>query len=186
MVSPAAMATIAYDPPTGQTVWTVYHQGMNAAARPLYGNDLVYINAGDGPNALLAVRPDGRGDVTRTHVQWRQGRLTPRRPSQLLIGKLYFMIGDEGVASCLDAMTGQVIWKTRVDGTYWASPLHAEGHIYFFSQEGDVAVIKAAPRFELVARSRLSDGFNASPAVAGQALILRTMSHVYRIERRDG
>lgn len=179
LVSPSASATIAYDPPTGDIVWTLYHGGMNAAARPLYGNGLVYINAGDGPDALVAVRPNGSGDITESHIAWRTGRMTPKRPSQILVGQNYFMMNDEGVCSCLDALSGKIIWTKRISGRYWASPLHAGDHIYFFSQEGTIPVIRASREFELVSESKLDGSFNASPAVAGDALILRSHTHVY-------
>jgi outer membrane protein assembly factor BamB len=185
LISPFAMATIAYDPNTGEPVWTVYHGGMNAAARPLFGNGMVYINAGDGGNAFVAIRPDGHGDVTNTHVAWRQGRLIPKRPSQILLGELLFMMGDDGVATCRDALTGELVWRARVSGTYWASPIYAGGHLYAFSQDGKVAVLKAGREFKLVAENHLDEGCNASPAVADRSLIVRTMSHVYRIARRN-
>lgn len=182
LVSPFAMATIAYDVKSGEPVWTVKHGGMNAAARPLFGNGLVYVNAGDGKNALVAIRPDGKGDITDSHIAWRLGRLTPKRPSQLLVGDRYYMIDDGGVASCLNAKTGDMLWKGRVGGKYWASPLYADGHLYMFSQDGKIAVIKAGEKFEPLATSKLPDGFNASPAVIGSSLILRTYSHVYRFD----
>jgi outer membrane protein assembly factor BamB len=96
---------------------------------------------------------------------------------------MLFMMNDSGVASCLDANTGEEIWTKRLGGDYWASPLIANGLIYCFSQNGDVPVFKAAREFELVAENHLEDGFNASPAVAGEALILRSMTHLYRIEK---
>lgn len=179
LVSPSASATIAYAPASGDVVWTLYHGGMNAAARPLYGNGLVYINAGDGPDALVAIRPNGSGDISKTNVAWRTGQKTPKRPSQILVGKDYFMMNDEGVCSCLDAVTGENIWTKRISGRYWASPLYADGNIYFFSQGGEIPVIKASREFEVVAESKLDGSFNASPAVAGNALILRTGSDVY-------
>lgn len=184
LVSPFAMATIAYDITNGDAVWTVYHGGMNAAARPLYGNGLVYINAGDGKDALIAVDPTGTGDVSKTHVKWRAGKLTPKRPSQLLIGNRYYMVADDGVASCLNALTGEVIWKARIGGKYWASPLYADGHIYAFDQEGKIIVFKAADTYKLVATNELGDGFNASAAVFENSLILRSMSAIYRVDRK--
>ena len=184
LVSPFAMATIAYDITNGDAVWTVYHGGMNAAARPLYGNGMVYINAGDGKDALIAVDPTGKGDVSKTHVKWRAGKLTPKRPSQLLVGDRYYMVADDGVASCLNAKTGRVIWKHRIGGKYWASPLYADGHIYAFDQEGKITVFKAADEYEQVSTNKLADGFNASPAVMGNSLILRTMSAIYRVDKK--
>ena len=185
LVSPFAMATIAYSPKNGDALWKVIHGGMNAAARPLFGNGLVYINAGGGPNSLIAVDPTGRGDVTGSHVRWRQGRMTPRRPSQILIGDRYYMMNDSGVASCLNSLTGEIIWTARMEGSYWSSPIYADGHIYGCSQEGKVVVFKAADEFKLVATNKLDAPFNASPAVIGNSLILRTETHVYRIAKSN-
>jgi outer membrane protein assembly factor BamB len=185
LISPFAYATIAYQPLTGEKLWTVTHGGMNAAARPVYGNGLVYINSADGPNPLIAVPANGRGDIT-PHIAWRSNKSVPKRNSQLLVGRDLFMINDGGVASCLDALTGDVIWTKRLPGEYWASPILANGLVYCCSQQGEIQVFKASREFELVAENHLDDGFNASPAVAGEALILRSKSHVYRIERPAG
>jgi outer membrane protein assembly factor BamB len=183
LISPSAGATGAYDPLTGACLWTVRHGGMNAAGRPLYGNGLLYIATGDGPNPLIAVPPNGTGDITK-NIAWRGLKAVPKRPSSLLIGNRLYMVNDGGVASCLDAADGTVIWSTRLPGEYWSSPLYAEGLIYCFSQQGQVPVFKAADEFELVADNKLDVGFIASPAIAGKALILRSKTHLYRIERK--
>ena len=183
VVSPFAKATIAYDAKSGEPVWTVFHGGMNASARPLVGHGFVYINAGDGKNALVAIRPDGKGDITETNIAWSTGNKTPKRPSQLLVGDNYFMCNDEGIFSCLDAKTGENIWTERVSGRYWASPIYADGNIYVPSQDGVVVVFKAAREFELVAENKLDAGMTASPAVAGKSLLFRTEKSLYRIAR---
>lgn len=183
LISPFAAATIAYDPKTGEPLWTVRHGGMNAAGRPLYGNGLVIISSADGPNPLIAVPPTGSGDITSSIV-WRTNKAVPKRPSQLLIGDLLFMMNDSGVASCLDAKTSDEIWTKRLKGDYWASPIYADGLIYCFSQQGNIPVFRASREFEEVAENKLDDGFVASPAVAGKALIVRSKSAIYRIEKR--
>ena len=181
LISPFASATIAYNPKTGDPLWTVRHGGMNAAGRPLFGNGLVYISSADGPNPLVAVPPLGTGDIS-DKIAWKSNKAIPKRPSQILVGDLLFMINDGGVASCMDAKTGEVIWSKRLPGEYWASPLLANGLIYCFSQKGEIQVFKAARELEVVAENKLDDGFIASPAVAGESLILRSKTHLYRIE----
>ena len=184
LVSPFASATIAYDPQTGTPIWTVRHGGMNAAGRPLYGNGLLYISAADGTSSpLIAVPPSGEGDITK-NIVWRTNKSVPKRPSQLLIGDLLFMMNDGGVASCLDAKTSAEIWTTRLPGEYWASPLYANGLIYCFSQQGHIPVFEAGREFKLVADNKFDEGFVASPAVAGKSLILRSKGHLYRVENR--
>ena len=131
---------------------------------------------------LLAVRPGGRGDVTASHVAWRVTRGVPNKPSLLLVGDLIFMITDAGVASAVVAKTGAIVWTARVGGTYSASPVAAEGRVYFFSEDGLTTVIEAGRTFKVLATSQLDEGFMASPAAAGRAWFLRTKTHVYRIE----
>lgn len=181
VVSPSATETIAYDPTDGDVIWRVRHGGMNAACRPLFEHDMVYISAGDGGDSLVAVRADGQGDVTRSHVVWKTGKTVPKRSSQLIVGDLFFMVNDSGVISCLDAKTGKVHWQKRLEGEYWASPIYADGRLYFLSKDGFAKVIAAKPEFEVLAENKLNGGFNASPAVIGNDLILRSFTHLYRI-----
>ena len=92
------------------------------------------------------------------------------------------MVTDDGVASCVEAATGEVVWKKRIPGRYAASPIYADGHLYFSNQDGETTVLKPGREFELVATNTLDDGFMASPAVASKALFLRSKTHLYRIE----
>ncbi len=182
IVSPAAMETIAYDPANGDVIWRVRHGGMNAASRPLYEHGMVYISTEGSKISLVAVKPNGKGDVTESHVVWTTGKTVPKKASQLVVGDLFFMVNDSGVITCLDAKTGELHWQERVEGEYWASPLYANGRIYLLSnKEGRVAVIAAKPKFELLAENKMDGDFNASPAVIGDDLILRSFTHLYRI-----
>jgi outer membrane protein assembly factor BamB len=181
IISPGAMETIAYDPANGDVIWRVRHGGMNAACRPIYEHGLVYISAGDGGDSLVAVRADGEGDVTQSHIVWKTGKTVPKRSSQVIVGELFFMVNDSGVVTCLDAKTGDFHWQKRLEGEYWASPFYANGRIYLLSKDGRAPVIAAEPEFELLADNSLESGFNASPAVVGNDLVLRTFTHLYRI-----
>jgi outer membrane protein assembly factor BamB len=182
IVSPSAAETIAYDPSNGKVLWRVRHGGMNAAAKPLYADGLVYIAAGSGPLSLIAVKPDGTGDVTDTHIVWGYGKSAPKRPSQVIVGDLMFMMNDGGIASCIDAKTAKVVWQKRIGGKYRASPIVADERIYFFSQDGTTPVIAAADKFKLLATNKLDNEFQASPAIAGNSLYLRTAKDLYCIE----
>lgn len=183
LVSPAAIGTVAYDPLTGEELWKVYHGGYNAAARPLYSHGLVIINTQNGLR-LLAVRPDGTGDVTKTHIVWDWSRQTPTRPSQLVVGDHLYMVNDQGIVSCLDMRTGEPTWTQRMGGRHTASPIHAGGRIWLFDEDGKSRVIEANPReFRLLAENPLDAGCMASPAVLDDALIVRTKTHLYRIEQ---
>ncbi|MDA1017112.1 MAG: PQQ-binding-like beta-propeller repeat protein [Planctomycetota bacterium] len=184
LVSPAAVATIAYNPLTGDELWKVYHGGFNAAARPLYTHGKVIINL-EGGLRLLAVKPDGTGDVTKTHIAWTCKKSTPTRPSQLVIGDHLFMVNDKGVASCVDIETGEPVWTHRMEGRHSASPIYSGGRIYFCDEDGVNRVIAADTKeFRLLAENKLDTGSMASPGVVDDALLIRTKTHLYRIEQR--
>src|SRR3989442_8549354 len=157
LISPSAVATIAYEPATGQELWKVYHGGMNAAARPLFGDGLVFLTTGDagvpiadGWHRLLAIRPDGQGDVTKSHIVWTHDKAVPARSSFLLDGNLLFMVSDNGVASCLEARTGQEVWQHRLVGNYFASPILAEGRIYCFDDSGSTPLLETVREVKLL------------------------------------
>lgn len=182
LISPAAVATAAYDPLSGDELWKVYHGGYNAAARPLYTHGHVIINL-EGGMKLLAVDPSGEGDVTKSHVKWVYKKSTPTRPSQLAVGDHIFMISDIGVASCLSIADGTPVWTERIGGRHSASPILSGDRIYFFDEAGENRVIAADPQeCRLLAKNKLDDGSMASPAVIDDALLIRTKTHLYRIE----
>jgi outer membrane protein assembly factor BamB len=183
LISPSSKATISYDPRTGKEYWRVTYNSHSGAGMPAYGHGLVYINTGFGAADLLAVKPDGTGNVTATHIVWTAKRSIGSKPSQVLVGDLIFNVDDQPpVASCLDARTGEELWSKRLSGEFSASPLYADGKVYFCDQEGVTTVVKASGEYEELARNKLDDGFMASPAVTGKALILRTRSALYRVE----
>jgi outer membrane protein assembly factor BamB len=183
LISIGSKATYGYDPMTGKELWRVEEPtSFSGSTRPVAGNGLVFYATGFSAGHLLAVRPDGRGDVTATHVVWRVTRGVPNKPSLLLARDLLFMVNDGGIVTCLDARTGQHVWRSRLNDSYSASPIYADGRVYFFSEEGKVTVIDAGRSFKVLAENYLDDGFMASPAVDGRALFLRTKTHVYRVE----
>jgi outer membrane protein assembly factor BamB len=183
MISLGAKAAYAYDPYTGTELWRVEERTSHSAStRPVAGHGLVFFPTGFSTGEVLAVRPDGKGDVTGTHVAWRLARGAPRKPSLLLAGDLLFMIGDNGVATMVEARTGQVVWTARIGGSFTASPLLAGGRIYVFSEEGKTTVLEAGRAFKVLAESEVGDGFMATPAVAGKAFFLRSRTHLYRVE----
>jgi outer membrane protein assembly factor BamB len=185
VISPGPGAVWAYDPANGKEIWRVrYGAGYSVVPRPVFGHGLVYICTGfDTPN-LLAIRPDGAGDVTSTHVAWTGRRGVPLITSLLLVGDELYMVSDKGIASCLDARTGNVHWQERLGGAYSASPLVADGKVYFQSEEGTSVVVKAGKRFEQLARNSLEERTLASCAASAGALYIRTEKHLYRIQGR--
>jgi outer membrane protein assembly factor BamB len=182
VVSVGAFRAAAYDPATGKEIWRVsYGDGFSNVPRPVYGHGLVYITTGFQQAALMAVRADGSGDVTRTHVAWTLRRGAPHTPSPLLVGDDLYVVTDAGIASCVDARTGAVRWQHRLGGSHSASPVHADGRIYFLSEEGVATVIAPGPAFQLLSTNRLDGRTLASMGIAGGSIFIRTDTHLYRI-----
>jgi len=181
VILPSAGATIAYDPATGAEIWRVKHGGMNASARPLYRSGLVYLNTAAGGMKLLAVHPDGSGDVTGTKIAWTSAQGSGTRSSQLLLGDRLFIVGDAGTATALDAATGKAVWQKRLGGEFSSSPVVADGKIYCPDQEGQTTVLSATEPYDVLATNKLADGCMASPAIYDGALYLRTKTHLYKI-----
>lgn len=186
LISPAAEVTISYDPVTGDELWRVRHEGWgwNVACRPIFAHNRVYFTTGI-EKVLLAVDPSGTGDVTDTHIVWKVRKGAPEIPSPLIIDDLIFMVNEGGIVLCIEAENGNLVWRNRINGKYWASPIYAGGNIYFFSTDGRVSIISADREFKLLARNEFSDGFIASGAVAGNTLILRSETHLYCIEDKS-
>ena len=185
LISPAAEVTFAYDPETGDELWRLRHQGWgwNVACRPVYDHGLVFLTQGIS-RRLVAVRPSGSGDVSASHVVWSVSRGAPEIPSPVVVGDLLFVVADKGgVVTALEARTGAEIWKARLPagGSYWASPVAAADRIYFASTDGVVSVISASREFELLAENELDGRLIAGPAIAGDSLLFRSESHLYRI-----
>jgi outer membrane protein assembly factor BamB len=184
LISLGSKAAYSYDPLTGKELWRVEEREQHSAStRPVLGLGMIFYPTGFSAGQLFAVRTGGNGLITSTHVAWKTNRGVPSKPSILLVDDLIFMISDAGVASCLEAKTGEQIWQKRIGGEYSASPIYADGRIWFFSEEGKTTVISAGRRFEEAAVNQLDDGFLASPAVAGRAFFLRTRTNLYRIEK---
>ena len=176
----------AYDPATGREIWRVRYMGYSVVPRPVYGNGLVYVATGFGAPWIFAIRPDGQGDVTKTHVAWKTHRGAPLTPSLLQVGDELYALSDNGVVTCFDAPSGEVIWQYRFDGNYSASPLYADGKLYFQSEQGPAMVLKAGRQYQLLAKNNLGERTLASYAVADGALFIRTAKHLYRVEKRQG
>lgn len=184
MISLGAKAAYSYDPFTGKELWRVEERGQHSAStRPVLGHGMIFYPTGFSNGQLYAVRMGGSGLITDSHVAWRVKRGASNKPSILLIDDLIYMIGDTGIATCVEAKTGEIVWQQRIGGEYSASPVFADGKIWMFSEEGKTTVIKPGRTFEKLAENNLDDGFLASPAIAGKAFYLRTRTHLYRIEQ---
>lgn len=183
LLSSGAKAHYAYDVATGAEVWRVEERDQHSASsRPVVAHGLAYFQTGFAKGQLLAVKLGGKGVLPGTDIVWREKKNVPNKPSLLVHEDLLFMVDDAGIASCLEAKTGVLLWRERVLGSQSASPLFADGKIYFFAEHGIVTVVEAGRTFKKLAENKFESGFMASPAVSGSALFLRTKTHLYRVE----
>jgi outer membrane protein assembly factor BamB len=184
VISPGSGAVMAYDPTTGREIWRVTYDGYSVICRPVSGHGLVFLSTCYDSPTFLAIRPDGKGDVTKTHVAWRTRRNAPHTPSPLLIGDELYLVSDNGMASCLDAKTGRVLWEENLGEKFSASPMEAAGRIYFQSEDGVGIVVKAGKQYEEVARNTLDEKTYASFAADDSGLYVRTATRLYKFQSR--
>lgn len=183
VISPASGAVISYDPENGQEIWRFdYDEGYSVVPRPVFANGLLYVCSGFNRATLFAIRPDGEGDVTKTHLAWEYSKAVPKESSPVVVDDLIYFNDDKGVATCLDAKTGEPQWQERLaPGGYSASPIYADGHLYFQNGEGVGTVIKPGRDFEKVSENDIGEAGLASYGVADGALFIRTESKLYRV-----
>jgi outer membrane protein assembly factor BamB len=184
VVSAGSNEVSGLDPKTGKEIWTVRYDGYSVIPRPVFGHGLVFLSTGYNSPSLLAIKPDGTGDVTETHVAWKTRKAAPHTPSPLLVGDELYMVSDGGIASCLDAKTGKVHWTERLGGAFSASPISADGRVYFQSEDGVGTVIQAGTTFKRLAKNEMKERTLASYAVADGALYLRTEKNLYRFDAK--
>ena len=184
LVSNGSKVCVAYNPDTGEEIWRVVYGGDSTISRPIFGDGLVYVNVGwkKESSELWAADPTGKGDITETHVKWKILENIPIESSPIFANHHIFAVDDRGTISCINPKSGEFVWRHKFDGFFGASPIYADGRLYFFDKKGGGFVIKASPEFELLAENNLDDGMMASPVVKDKALILRTKSHLFRIE----
>ncbi len=192
VVSQGTNVVMALDPHTGKEIWRVQYTGYSVVPRPVFGQGLVFVCTGYDDPGLYAIRPDGTGDVTDTHVAWTvKNNGMPRNASPLLIGDALYLVSDGGLVSCLEAKTGKERWNVNLSKPHTASPVYAGGHVYLLAEDGTGTVFEPGSEYVDVAKNPSPDktkaaGFQAlaSYAVDGDALFLRTAKALYRIEKK--
>jgi hypothetical protein len=171
---------------TGKELWRARHgDGYSGGSSPVFGHGLAIFSTGHTKAELVAVRADGRGDVTATHIAWRTLRQVPVMSSPVLAEDEVYWVSDEGMATCGDARTGEIRWQERLSGLHLASPLYAEGRVYFFAQDGRTTVVRAGKQFEKLAENRIEGTVTATPAIVDGAIFVRTDTRLYRIGRQE-
>ena len=185
IVSAASGAVFGYAPEDGKELWRVdYGQGYSVVPRPITGHGHVYVATGFGRPNVLAIRLGGRGNVTQSHVTWETSRSGPKTPSMLLHQDLLYYVSDGGIVSCVKARTGDRVWQDRVKGNVSSSPIIAGTNLYVGTEEGIVYVIATGAEFKQISANDFGERIFASPAVSDGSLIVRTETHLYRIDSK--
>ncbi|MCA9085817.1 MAG: PQQ-binding-like beta-propeller repeat protein [Planctomycetaceae bacterium] len=188
-ICPGSGGVWSYDVKTGEQLWRVaYGEGYSVVPRPVLGHGLVYVCSGFGDQQLFAIDPTGSGDITDSGVRWKIKKSVPKSPSILLVGNDIYMVDDAGIASCVDALTGELHWQQRLNGKYSASPSYADGKIWFQDENGTTVVVEPGHEYQEVARNTLGDGKSrtfASFAFLDHAILLRSETHLYRIQKAE-
>jgi outer membrane protein assembly factor BamB len=184
LLSSGADSVVSYDPLTGDEFWWFRYDGYSNVPRPVVGKGHVFISSGYDRPEFFAVRVDGTGDVTESHLAWNMKKAAPLNPSPLLLGDELYLVSDNGIATCLDAVSGEQHWQERIGGNFSASPTFADGKIYFLDEDGKTTIVAPGKKYELLASNQLEGRTLASPAIVDSSIFLRTDSQLYRIEKR--
>jgi outer membrane protein assembly factor BamB len=185
VVSPCGEWVFSYEPGTGKELWKCrYPSGYSNVPRPVFADGIVFVSSGYNNPVLYAIRPDGEGDITETHVAWKMEKGAPLNPSPLALDERLYVVSDGGVLSCLDTKTGKELWKSRVPGNYSSSFVYADGRIYIQNETGITTVFAPGDKFEKLATNELEGRTLATLSPSNGALYLRTDKHLYRIEKR--
>ena len=183
IVSGAGDVIQGFDPANGERIWTVFSQGEGVTPSIVIGDGLIFTCSGFEKPTIRTVRTGGKGDVTKSHIAWEQTRGVPSLASLLYVKPYLYAITDKGVATCLKAATGDVVWEERIGGNHSASPVYGDGKIYFLSEQGETAIIAAGPEFKLLARNSIDEKCQASIAISHQQLFIRSDHNLFSIGR---
>src|SRR5262245_27654860 len=181
-IVPGAQWTVSYDPATGRELWRVEMGDCHAIIpRPIFRNGLVYVCTGYPRPQICAIRVDGSGDASQSHVAWKYDRQVPEISSPIIVDRELYFVSLLGIATCLDAESGELVWQHRIGGNFAASPLAADGKLYFTSREGLTIVLRPGREYQELARSQHFGQTLASLAVCGQSLLIRADRTLYCI-----
>ena len=185
MVSIGAKGVYSYDPENGKELWKAEHRGWSIAPRPVYGEGLVFTMIDRDRPEMWAINPNGSGDITETHIEWKETKRMPPRASPIIIKGLLFVVDRNGYISCIEAKTGKSIWQKRMKGRFSASPILANNLIYFFNEDTVCTIIKPTRELEIVAENKLSDEkLMATPAFDENSIYIRTEKNLTRIVKK--
>jgi len=188
LISNGAAVCIAYDPGTGKEVWRIERGAESTIAMPVESGGLLYFYNGymvspEGRRycELLAVDPDGEGDISGSNIRWSMESPPLQLATPVIRNGLLYTIDSEGTLMCLDALTGETIWSEKLKGNYNSSPVWAAGNIYFSSTRGETMVIREGRTLDVVSENTLEGEIWATPAFIDGSILLRTSRFLYRI-----
>ncbi|MFL2910328.1 MAG: PQQ-binding-like beta-propeller repeat protein [Limisphaerales bacterium] len=184
LVCSGADHVASYNINDGKEIWWMPYNGFSIVGRPSYGNSLFYVVGSIRQDhfCIYAVQP-GKGQLKNNQIKWQYSKGVPHVSSPILVDTEVYFVHDGGVASCLNAITGELIWNERLGGNYDASPIRIQNRLYFLNREGKTTVLSTGKRFNKLATNQLKGTFKASPAVADGSLFLRSDTHLFRIEK---
>jgi outer membrane protein assembly factor BamB len=183
LVIPGCDSTVSYDPTNGKMIWRVDGPSSAAANTVAADETKVYSSGGWPEKNLLAIRADGSGDVTESHIEWRQTKAICYVPTMLVHDGKLFTVSDDGIARCYDTATGESLWIKRLGGNFKASPVLVGENIYIPDEAGKLYIFKAADEYEPVNQVDLKDGGFATPVVLQGKIYLRTLHHLVCISK---
>lgn len=181
MVLSGSICVASYDPDTGKPHWLINGPTEQFVASVVFTDDIFFVTGGFPELHLIAIRPDGAGNVTDTHIAWRDTVGVSYVPSPIAHGNHFFVVSDRGLASCFEAKTGKRMWQQKLGRHHSASAVAAGGNVYFLDDDGKMFVLKAGPKFELIARNELGEECYASPAISHGRIFIRTLGNLYCI-----
>jgi hypothetical protein len=185
LVSGAGDVVQGFDLTTGERIWTARSPGEGVVPSIVIGDGLIFATSGFGEPAIRAIRTGGRGDVTQTHIAWELRDDVPKIPSMLYVKPYLFLVTEGGLAKCIKAATGEVLGEARLKGKVSASPVWAEGKIYFLSEEGVTTITETGPEFKIIAGNELGEKCCASLAISQGQIFIRTENNLYCIGTPD-
>ncbi|MCP4610096.1 MAG: PQQ-binding-like beta-propeller repeat protein [Planctomycetes bacterium] len=183
LISSAGDVVQGFNLKTGRRIWTVANSGEGVVPSLVIGEGLIFATSGFGDSAIRAIRTGGKGNVTETHIAWESAEDVTKVPSMLYVKPFLFLVTETGVAKCLRASTGKEIWRERLTGKHSASPIWADGKIYFLSDKGKTTVTADGGEFKVIAENELNEKCIASPAVSQKQIFIRAEQNIYCIGR---
>ena len=181
MILSGSLCVASYNPRNGKRHWIINGPTEQFVASVVYNGKFVFVTSGYPERHIVAIRPDGNGNVTDTHIAWRTNRGAAYVPSPIIVGPYLLVIADSGIASCFDANTGKRHWMERLPGGHSPSPVSADGLVYFVSDQGMTSIIRPSDTFAVIAKNKLGEPVSASPAISQGQIFLRTHQHLYCI-----